>query len=299
MEPGARTPEELDTLLEDAVVLRDRDAITELYEPGAVLLAEGTTHSVRGPARIAGFLRTMWQQERTYLSRTHEVVQADDTALVVGDSGTSVARKGGDGRWRFVISRVLFDTAHEPHDEEGTTMTATTVPQAHHTPAAHLVRPDEGQARWLFDSLVVLKVTGAHTHGRLAIFEATDPPNSVYPWTISHRHDMTLLVLDGSATFQLVDGDMDLTAGDLLVVPHEVPFSQTTGEHGCRWLLLLTPAGPEELMTELSRPADTRELPPDAGPPVDRERLLTLWASHGFEPIDDPRAASHTDDTPR
>jgi hypothetical protein len=113
MEPGARTPEELDTLLEDAVVLRDRAAITALFEPAAVLLAEGTTRSVRGADRIAGFVTTMWRQERTYLSRPREVVQADDTALVVGDSGTSVARRGRDGRWRFVISRVLFDTADD------------------------------------------------------------------------------------------------------------------------------------------------------------------------------------------
>jgi mannose-6-phosphate isomerase-like protein (cupin superfamily) len=168
-------------------------------------------------------------------------------------------------------------------------MTATTVPQALHTPSPLLVRRDEGQARWLFDSLVVTKVTGAHTDGRLAIFEASDPPSSVYPWTISHRHDMTLLVLEGSAAFQLVDRDMVLTARDLLVVPREVPYRQTTGEAGCHWLLMFTPAGPEELMAELSRPADTRELPPDAGPALDRERLFALWASHGFEQVDDPR----------
>jgi hypothetical protein len=112
MEPGARKPEELDTLLEDAFVLRDRDAITELFEPGAVLLAEGRSRAVRGAVRIAGIVTAMWQQ-RTYLSRPREVVQADDTALVVGDSGTSVACRGTDGRWRFVISRVLFDPADD------------------------------------------------------------------------------------------------------------------------------------------------------------------------------------------
>jgi mannose-6-phosphate isomerase-like protein (cupin superfamily) len=178
-------------------------------------------------------------------------------------------------------------------------MTATTVPQAHRAPAPLVVRREEGQARWLFDSLVVVKATGAHTDGRLVVFEAADPPNSVYPWSISHRYDMTLFVLEGSATFGSVDDDMPLTTGDLLVVPHEVPFRQTTGEDGCRWLLMFTPAGPEELITELSRPADVRELPPDAGPSIDRERLHALWASHGFEQIDDPRAAPHSADTSR
>jgi mannose-6-phosphate isomerase-like protein (cupin superfamily) len=174
-------------------------------------------------------------------------------------------------------------------------MTATTVTQAHHAPAPLLVRRDEGQARWLFDSLVVPKVTGTHTAGRLAIFETTDPPSTDYGWTISHQHDMTFLVLDGAMTFGLGDDDVTLTAGDVLVLPQGARFCHTTGPDGCHSLLLFTPAGPEELFGELSRPAERRELPPDAGPPVDRERLLTLWASHGFEPVDDPRAAPHTE----
>ncbi len=33
----ARTPEELETLLEDAFVIRDREAVAELFEHGAVL----------------------------------------------------------------------------------------------------------------------------------------------------------------------------------------------------------------------------------------------------------------------
>ena len=37
MRPGARTPEELETLFEDAFVVRDRDAIAELFEDGGLL----------------------------------------------------------------------------------------------------------------------------------------------------------------------------------------------------------------------------------------------------------------------
>ena len=44
MTGGARTPEDLETLLEDTFVLRDGEAIAELFEDGAVLVADGTRH---------------------------------------------------------------------------------------------------------------------------------------------------------------------------------------------------------------------------------------------------------------
>jgi hypothetical protein len=37
MRPGARTPEELETLLEDAFVIRDGEAPAQLFADGAVL----------------------------------------------------------------------------------------------------------------------------------------------------------------------------------------------------------------------------------------------------------------------
>ena len=42
MELGARTPEELDSLLEDAFITGDRLALAELLEPGALVEIEAT-----------------------------------------------------------------------------------------------------------------------------------------------------------------------------------------------------------------------------------------------------------------
>ena len=83
MRPGARTPEELDTLLEDAFITGDRAALDELLEPGAVLI--GGNH-IAGPSNV---------------------LQARDTALLVGERSISVA-VCRDGRWRFAIA--LLDT---------------------------------------------------------------------------------------------------------------------------------------------------------------------------------------------
>ena len=42
MRSGAQTPEELETLLEDTFVVRDRQALAALFEDGAVLGAGGS-----------------------------------------------------------------------------------------------------------------------------------------------------------------------------------------------------------------------------------------------------------------
>ena len=48
MPGGARTPEELETLLEDAFLLRDNAALVQLFEPTAVLIAGGGLEDAQG-----------------------------------------------------------------------------------------------------------------------------------------------------------------------------------------------------------------------------------------------------------
>jgi len=50
MRPGARTPEELDALLEDAFVVRDRRALAALFE-GDALLVDAAAGRRAAPAR--------------------------------------------------------------------------------------------------------------------------------------------------------------------------------------------------------------------------------------------------------
>lgn len=51
MRQGARTPEELETLFEETFVIRDREALAELFEDGAVL-SDGSREA-RGREQIA------------------------------------------------------------------------------------------------------------------------------------------------------------------------------------------------------------------------------------------------------
>jgi hypothetical protein len=102
MSAGARTPEELETLFEDTLLLRDRQALAELFENGAVLVA-GDDRSARGGEEIARLALATWEGDGTYVAHSQHVIQARDIALVVAEQGINVVRCGRDGVWRFVI----------------------------------------------------------------------------------------------------------------------------------------------------------------------------------------------------
>jgi hypothetical protein len=103
MAGGARTPEELETLLEDAFVLADSLALVQLFEPAAVLAAGGGLEDARGHRAIARVAAALWDSKRTYLADPRRVLQAGDTALVLGGGAINVVRRSGDRSWRYAI----------------------------------------------------------------------------------------------------------------------------------------------------------------------------------------------------
>jgi hypothetical protein len=109
MAAGARTPEELDVLFEDAFVLRDPGALTALFEAQALLVTGGGADAVRGGEEIAAMASDLWAREVTYVADPRLVVQARDLALVMAAQGTSVVRRGGDGAWRYAISLLAIN----------------------------------------------------------------------------------------------------------------------------------------------------------------------------------------------
>jgi ketosteroid isomerase-like protein len=108
MTTGARTPEELQTLLEDAFVMGERAAFDALFDDSAVLVEAGGLE-VRGGDRISRALAELGACRHTYLACPQRVLRARDTALVIADAGTHVVRRGSDGAWRAAISLLDID----------------------------------------------------------------------------------------------------------------------------------------------------------------------------------------------
>jgi ketosteroid isomerase-like protein len=103
---GGQTPEELETLLEDAVLLRDLDGLARLFEHSGVLIAGLDHQPAHGRAEIARAAARAWERGDGYLPDQRRVVQIGDTALVLGKGAINVARRGRDRSWRFIISIV-------------------------------------------------------------------------------------------------------------------------------------------------------------------------------------------------
>jgi quercetin dioxygenase-like cupin family protein len=161
-------------------------------------------------------------------------------------------------------------------------MRQTTEPQAL-TPTA--VRSDEGEARWWFGGLAVLKATAADTGGQLTIVEVTELPGEA-PLHVHHRDDEAFWILEGDVTFEVGDTTIEAHRGDYVFAPRSIPHRYTVGEGGCRMLFILVPGGLEDVLRKTSEPARSRTLPPpseEEPTPEEIERLKALVKEHGYE----------------
>ncbi len=99
---GARTPEELEILLEDALMVRNLVALATLFDVDSALAAKGE-HPSRGGVEAARRALVLWDAEHSYLAITHPVLATRDVALVLGEHGVNVMRRDRDGGWHYAI----------------------------------------------------------------------------------------------------------------------------------------------------------------------------------------------------
>jgi hypothetical protein len=104
MEGGARTPGQLETLLEDAFMLHDQQALARLFHPAAILVAGRGLPEARGRQQIAQIAAELWASNSLYIADPRRILEVRDTALVLADRATNVIQRAHDGSWRYVIS---------------------------------------------------------------------------------------------------------------------------------------------------------------------------------------------------
>lgn len=148
------------------------------------------------------------------------------------------------------------------------------------------LRSDEGEARWWFGQLAVLKTTADDTAGQLTIVEITAPPGLETPLHVHRRDDEGFWVLEGDLTFEVGDATIEAHAGDYVFGPRDIPHRFTIGEQGCRMLFILVPAGIEDLIRATSETAPSRTIPPppEKEPSLEEiEGLKAIVKDHGYE----------------
>ena len=148
-----------------------------------------------------------------------------------------------------------------------------------------VVRADEGEARWWFGGLAVIKTTAAETAGQLTIIEITEPPGIQAPLHVHHRDDEGFWILEGDVTFEVGDATIEATAGDYVFGPRGIPHRYTVGARGCGMLFGRVPGAREREVRATSEGAPSRPPPPPAEEeptPQDSERLKAMVQEHGY-----------------
>jgi quercetin dioxygenase-like cupin family protein len=146
-----------------------------------------------------------------------------------------------------------------------------------------VVRNDQGEARWWFEALAIIRATAADTGGQMTIVEVTEPPGHEAPLHVHHREDEAFYILEGEATIHVGDTSFEVGPGDYALGPRDIPHRYSIGPDGCRMLFICTPAGFENLVRDMSVPAETRTLPPASGEEPDMEMVAAVAAKHGAE----------------
>ena len=147
------------------------------------------------------------------------------------------------------------------------------------------VSRDDGEARWWFGTLAVIKLTAAQTGGLLSIVEITEPPGAEAPLHVHHREDEGFWILEGDVSFEVGGTTFEASAGDVAFGPRDVPHRYKVGDGGCRMLFVLTPGGFEGAIRDMSTPARSRTLPPPSEEPPDLGGLEARIASYGCEMV--------------
>lgn len=146
-----------------------------------------------------------------------------------------------------------------------------------------VVRDDEGEARWWFEGLAVIRATAANTGGLMTIVEMNEPPGHEAPLHVHHREDEAFYILEGSARIHVGDKSFEVGPGDYAFGPREIPHRYSIGDKGCRMLFICTPGGFENLVRQMSVPAERRTLPPPSDEEPDWEHVAAVAKANGCE----------------
>jgi mannose-6-phosphate isomerase-like protein (cupin superfamily) len=146
-----------------------------------------------------------------------------------------------------------------------------------------VVQAKGGEARWWFEALAVIRATAADTAGQMTIIEVTEPPGHEAPLHVHHREDEAFFILEGTATIHVGDESFEVGPGDYALGPRDIPHRYSIGPEGCRMLFICTPGGFENLVREMSMPAERRTLPPPSDEEPDWERVAAVAEANGCE----------------
>jgi quercetin dioxygenase-like cupin family protein len=160
------------------------------------------------------------------------------------------------------------------------------------TPAVAFARNREtAPAYWFLEILWLVLVDGRETGGAYSVTEQWMRQDSGPRVAHIHPIDEWFYVLDGEMTAEVGGQTIVGRAGDSLWIPRGTVHRFTVTSSVCRALNGYTPAGFEQVIIGLAKPAARRELPPPMDPP-DQTTIDKLFNNYWCTEADDYWALS-------
>jgi len=122
-------------------------------------------------------------------------------------------------------------------------------------------------AYWMLDLLWLVLVDGRETGGAFSVMEQWMRQGSGPPILHVHSIDEWFYVMEGEMTVELGDQTIIGHAGESLWIPRGTAHRFKVTSPVCRALNGYTPAGFEQVIIGLAKPAERRELLPLMDPP--------------------------------
>src|SRR6187551_1929515 len=148
-------------------------------------------------------------------------------------------------------------------------------------PELTVVKPGEGEERFLGTIGVVFKLFGEQTNGQVSIVEHPLPVGACVPPHLHTREDEYSIVTEGEIGFRSGDREVVLGAGGYITKPRgEAHTMWNAGQVPARMIEVISPAGFELFFRAVVDMLEAGDTDPDRG--------AALAAEHGLRFVDTP-----------
>ncbi len=149
-------------------------------------------------------------------------------------------------------------------------------------PLALHVPTNTGTAYWGPGDRYTFLVTGEQSGGAFFILDAVIAPGGGPPPHIHEREAECFYLLEGTLKMTLGDRQIDVVAGDFVMVPRRTVHTFVNTSVGtARMLVVFSPAGMERWMADAFDPAPNRETTPPPPSPEMIARMIAAAPLHG------------------
>jgi quercetin dioxygenase-like cupin family protein len=142
----------------------------------------------------------------------------------------------------------------------------------------------EGKSFWIVGDRYTIKARGSDTGGAFALIDAVVYPGGGPPPHIHSREDEAFYILEGELTLHADGRDFIAASGAWVTLAKGSLHSfKNAGSKPARMLILVTPAGLEDLFVEIGRDAIDGEPEPVLPTAADIQKLIEAAPRYGVQ----------------